>query len=322
MKKHYAISALGSAILDMSLTFPDEGLAKIGLEKGSMILITSEEADRLLQNQKIHHHAAGGSAANSCVALTQSGGSACFMSRTGSDEAGDIFAHQLEALGVHFKRALGKTPTGRCIILIGEDGERSMCASLGASANMDKTLLDRQAIEQSQFFYSEGYVLDNEKGAEMIEQAAIWAKEAGGAFALSLSDRFCVERHKESFTTLVKKADWIFGNALEFAALLQETEIDKARNALARLAKTHTTHFALTRSEKGAVIITPETQTEIAPHPIKTLIDSTGAGDAFAGTFLYHLSENTSIEQAGANAAKQASSVLGHYGAHTLSKSP
>jgi len=231
-----------------------------------------------------------------------------------ADQFGGIFRHDNRSQGVVYETAPATdgAPTARCLILVTPDGERTMNTFLGASVDLSATDIDQAMIENSKIIYLEGYLFDRHEAKEAFRDAARRARRAGVKVALSLSDAFCVDRHRDDFRRLVREgADIVFANQKEITSLYQVNSFEEAANAALQDCEM----AVLTRSEEGSVIVASGETIEIAAEPVPEVIDVTGAGDLYAAGFLYGLTRGAPLEACGQLGSLAAAEVIGHIGA-------
>ncbi len=309
------VVGIGNALVDVLSHESEEFLARHNLIKGTMALIDKEQADVLYDEMAVAVEISGGSAANTMVGISSLGGSAAFIGRVHDDQLGAIFAHDLRASGIKVSTtpAAQGPPTGRCLILVTPDAERTLNTFLGAAADIDETDVTSELIEQAQITYLEGYLYDQPKAKRAFHEAARIAHNAGRKVALTLSDPFCVDRHRDDFLKLVEDSiDILFANESEICSLYQVSEFDEA---LARV-RGHCEIGVLTRGENGAVIVAGSDVHAVPAHPVPTgIVDSTGAGDLYAAGFLFGLSRDYSLYRCASIAAIAAAEVISHIGA-------
>ena len=235
------------------------------------------------------------------------------MGKVGHDQFARVFEHDLRSIGVTFSdgEAKSETPTGRCLILVTPDGERTMNTNLGAAAEFSEANLDRALIEQSQVLYLEGYLFDPVEARAAFHVAADLARTAGTKVAFTLSDPFCVDRHREGFRAFIRdRVDIVFANERELLSLYPGSAFEEACAAI----KTECSIAAITRSEKGAVIVEGERIVTVPAVPIEKLVDATGAGDLYAAGFLFGLATGRDLEACGRLGSLAASEVIVHVG--------
>lgn len=284
-------------------------------ERGSMTLVSDDEADSIYQNMGQTKQVSGGSAANSAVILSQLGSKTAFVGSVCEDELGRNFSHDIKASGVDFSPVIHKEKgkkTGRCNILVTSDAQRTMCTYLGVAGNIPEDRIDISLIERSKVSYIEGYLWDQEDTKQAIRKVLSTAKNKNKKTALTFSDVFCVHRHREEFKELVENwFDIIFANEEEIKAFFQVEIFDEALQR----AKASGKIFALTRGEKGAVIVHGDEVHIIDASPPTKLVDTTGAGDAFAAGFLHGYTHSMGYYESAALGVRCASEVISHFGA-------
>jgi sugar/nucleoside kinase (ribokinase family) len=278
-----------------------------------MRLIDAEEANRLYAAMGPAVERSGGSAANTIAGLASFGAKCGFIGRVAADQFGGIFRHDIRSLGVAYETPPADgAPTARCLILVTPDGERTMNTFLGASVDFTAADLDTALIESARIVYLEGYLFDRDDAKAAFREAAQIAKSAGAKVALSLSDAFCVDRHRADFQAFVQEgADIVFANEKEITSLYEVNSFEEA----ARAALQDLEMAVLTRSEEGSVIVAGGATIEIAAEMVPEVIDVTGAGDLYAAGFLYGLTKGAPLEACGKLGSLAAAEVIGHIGA-------
>jgi sugar/nucleoside kinase (ribokinase family) len=310
----YAVVAIGNAIVDIIGRCDDDFLARHGATKGSMRLVDAPTIDTLYGEMGPAIEISGGSAANTMVGLASFGGTAAFIGKVAADEFGRIFRHDIGAAGVTFETdpVDGKTPTSRSLILVTPDGERTMNTYLGISTDLDHGEVDPKLIEASQVVYLEGYLFDQPQAKAAFRQAVAIAGKAGRKVALTLSDGFCVDRHRAEFLDLIRSGVGIlFANESEITSLYETQSFETA----AARAAADTPLAVLTRSAKGSLIIAAGTTHEIPVDPVAKVVDTTGAGDLYAAGFLYGLTSGLDLAAAGRLGSLAAAEIISHVGA-------
>ena len=309
------VVGIGNAIVDVIARCDDAFLARHGAAKGHMRLIDGDSMRRLYDDMGPAIEISGGSVANSMVGVASLGGKAAFIGKVADDDLGAIFAHDIRAAGVTFAtRPAPKAgePTARSLILVTPDGERTMNTFLGVSPMLDKGEVDADLVRSGAIVYLEGYLFDRPEAKAAFRQAAEIAAKAGRQVALTLSDSFCVERHRADFLELVRgHVDMLFANESEITSLYQTKSWEEA----ARSAKAVTKLAALTRGPKGSVIFADGKATTIAPEPVRQVVDTTGAGDLYAAGFLFGLAQGKPLEICGRLGSLAAAEAIGHLGA-------
>ena len=313
-EKIYDVVGIGNAIVDIISRCDDGFLSKHDLAKGFMRLIDAAEAARLYEAMGPAIERSGGSVANSIAGLASFGAKCGFIGRVAADQFGGIFRHDIRSLGVAYETlpATDGAPTARCLILVTPDGERTMNTFLGASVDFTPEDLDTAMIGAAKIVYLEGYLFDREEAKAAFREAAQVAKASGAKVALSLSDAFCVDRHRADFQALVREgADIVFANEKEITTLYQVNSFDEAADAALRDCEM----AVLTRSESGSVIVAAGETIEIAAEPVPEVVDVTGAGDLYAAGFLYGLTQGAPLPACGRLGSLAAAEVIGHIGA-------
>jgi sugar/nucleoside kinase (ribokinase family) len=313
-EKRYDVVGIGNAIVDIIARCDDGFLSKHDLAKGFMRLIDAEEANRLYAAMGPAVERSGGSAANTIAGLASFGGKCGFIGRVAADQFGGIFRHDIRSLGVAYETppASDGAPTARCLILVTPDGERTMNTFLGASVDFTAGDLDTALIEAARIVYLEGYLFDRDDAKAAFREAAQAAKAAGAKVALSLSDAFCVDRHRADFQAFVRDgADIVFANEKEITSLYEVNSFEEAADA----ALEDCEMAVLTRSEEGSVIVASGEAIEIAADSVPLVVDVTGAGDLYAAGFLYGLTKRAPLAICGQLGSLAAAEVIGHIGA-------
>jgi sugar/nucleoside kinase (ribokinase family) len=310
----YDVVGIGNAIVDIFGHCDDAFLSKHDLAKGFMRLIDAQEADRLYGLMGPAMERSGGSAANTIAGLASFGGKGAFIGRVADDQFGKVFWHDIRASGVAFETApaTGGLPTAVCLIFVTPDGERTMNTFLGASTELGPTEVDASMIAAAKVTYLEGYLFDKPEAKEAFHAAAAIAAKAGRKTALSLSDAFCVDRHRADFRKLVKsEIDILFANEKEITALYEVNSFDEAAAAVRGECEI----AVLTRSEAGSVIVTQRETVQVRPTRVEKVVDATGAGDLYAAGFLYGYTRNLKLVDCGRLGSLAAAEVISHLGA-------
>jgi len=309
------VLAIGNALVDVIVTADPAFLTGNAIPKGSMRLIAADEAERLYALMGADtREVSGGSAANTVVGVAAMGGKPQFFGRVADDQLGQIFAHDIRAAGVAFDSApvADGPPTGRCLIVVTPDGDRTMSTYLGACQELTEADIDEAAVRAAAVLYLEGYLWDPAAPRAAMKKAIRIAREAGRKVAFTLSDVFCVEGHRADFIGLLDgHVDMMFGNENEVRALYQTQNLDEA---MAELGK-HATIAVVTRSEHGAVVLTDGARHVVPACPPAQLLDTTGAGDLFAAGFLGGFVAGRSLPDCARQGAIAAAEIISHYGA-------
>ncbi|MCP9807082.1 adenosine kinase [Cyanobium sp. T1B-Tous] len=298
MTKTFDVVGIGNAIVDVLVQADDDLLDNFELTKGTMALVDEHQAKTLYARVGPGLETSGGSAANTLAGVAQLGGRAGFIGRVRNDQLGGIFAHDIRSVGARFETpaATEGPSTARCLILVTPDAQRTMCTYLGASVGLDPADLDLEMVAQAKLLYLEGYLWDSDDAKAAFIAAAEVARAHGGEVALSLSDAFCVERHRDSFQELVDgHVDILFANEMEITALYKANSFEEAADQVRGRCKV----AALTRSEQGSVILNGAGSHAIEPFQLGPLVDTTGAGDLYAAGFLHAYTQGQDIAACG-----------------------
>ena len=312
----FDVCAIGNALVDVIADATDDFLKEQGIAKGGMTLIDADRAGFLYDLLGPAVEMSGGSAANTVAGIASLGGHPAYMGKVKADQLGAIFRHDLHAHGVHFStlptpEPSDDAPTGRCLILVTPDAQRSMNTYLGAAVEFCVHDLQPEIIAGSSITYLEGYLFDRPDAQQAFREAAHMAHKAGRQLALTLSDTFCVERHRAAFLDLVKnEVDILFANQNELLALYNTSDLDAAIIE----ARTHCRISVTTLSEQGAIIASGTEIIKVPAHPVTRVVDTTGAGDLYAAGFLFGITQNRSLAEAGRLGAIAAAEVISHYG--------
>jgi len=307
------VVGIGNALVDV-LTHEDEAFIEAhGLAKGSMTLVDMERAEALYAAMGAGIEVSGGSAANTVSGIASFGGKAAYIGRVFDDQLGAVFGHDMRSTGVLFraKPATDGPPTGRCLIVVTPDAQRTMNTYLGSSEFFGPEHVDEELVAAAKVTFLEGYLFDRPEAKEAYWKASQVAHAAGRRVSLTLSDPFCVERHRAEWRDLVAdQVDILFANELEAMALYEVATFDEALAA----ARSDVEVVALTRGAHGSVVARGDDVAEIPPHPVE-VVDTTGAGDLYAAGFLHGFTHGRSMAECGQLGSVAASAVLGHTGA-------
>jgi sugar/nucleoside kinase (ribokinase family) len=311
----YDVIGLGNAIVDVLAPTDDAFLKQEGLTKGAMALIDAAQATALYAKMGPGKEISGGSVANSCAGVASLGGKAAYVGRVASDQLGEVFAHDIRAAGVTFAaKPSGHTnpPTARCLILITPDAQRTMSTYLGACVELTPDDIDPAEFAAAEITYLEGYLWDPPRAKDAMIKAAQAAKGAGRQVALTLSDPFCVDRHRASFFELIDThVDILFANEEEAKALTQAQTFEDA----VRLVQGRANVVVVTRSAKGSVILAGGEQVSVPAAPVAKVIDTTGAGDLFAAGYLFGHAHGRPAAECARLGGLAAAEVISHFGA-------
>ncbi|MCB1783957.1 MAG: adenosine kinase [Alphaproteobacteria bacterium] len=317
------VVAVGNALVDVLTQVPDEFIneqsSKYGMERGAMTLIDEPRAVELYSQMPKGLETSGGSAANTMAGFASFGGKGGFIGKVADDALGRVFTKEIRDLGIDYNTQplLMGSATGRCMILVTPDAHRTMNTFLGASVELSPVDVDESLIYNAEITYLEGYLFDRPQAKEAFITAAQYAHEAGHRVALTLSDPFCVDRHRHDFLNLVQNhVDILFANEEEIKSLYLQDNFEDAAAAVDK----HCEIAILTRSEKGAYIVSKGQHIVVPAVPVEKVVDTTGAGDQFAAGFLYGFTQGKSLEECGKLGAIAAAEVISHLGPRPLVK--
>lgn len=312
--KGLEVIGIGNAIVDVLSHADDAFLEREGLTKGAMRLIDAAEADALYARMGPAIEISGGSAANTMAGLASLGGRGAFIGKVRDDQLGQVFRHDLRAAGVAFDCPLANDgpATARSLIMVTPDAQRTMNTYLGACVELGPEDIDPALVGGAQITYLEGYLWDPPRAQEAFVKAAEIAHKAGRRVALTLSDPYCVDRHRDSFEELVAHhVDILFANQEELMSLYQSADFDAALHAV----RGECAIAVLTRSARGSVILHGSDLHIVDAEPVAQVVDTTGAGDQYAAGFLYGLIRDYDLYSCGRIASIAAAEVIGHVGA-------
>ncbi len=310
----YDVVGIGNAIVDVIARADDAFLAARKLAKGAMTLIDEKQADALYDAMGPGTESSGGSAANTMAGIASLGGKGAFFGKVKADQLGKVFAHDIRAIGVAFdsKPAQDGPATARCLIFVTPDAQRTMNTYLGACVNLGPEDVDEAVVKNARVTYLEGYLWDPPRAKEAFLKAAKIAHAAGRKVSLSLSDAFCVDRHRAEFRDLVANhVDILFANESEIKSLYEVESFDAALQAVRGSCEI----ACLTRSEKGSLIVAGEEVHVIDAERVGPVVDTTGAGDLYAAGFLYGWTHGYGLARAGRIASVAAAEAISHVGA-------
>ena len=309
------VLCIGNAIVDIIADCDDAFLEREGLTKGMMRLVDAQEATRLYDHMGPAREISGGSAGNTAAGVAALGGRAGFIGQVAPDQLGEFYRHDLTATGVEFitpAADLGE-PTARSMVLVTPDAHRTMNTFLGAAQLLHPAALDEAQIEGAAVLYLEGYLWDPETPRYAMVKAIDIARRAGRKVAFTLSDTFCIDRHRDGFNQLLDdgRIDILFANEAEIKMLAGAEDFDAAVAAVQDKVET----LVVTRSEHGAIAVQGGVRAVVAAEPVDKVVDTTGAGDLFAAGFLHGYTQRKSLEDSLHLGAIAASEVISHYGA-------
>ncbi len=310
------ILGIGNAVLDIFARVDDSFLAAHDLVKGSMTLVDADQAHSLHADLSPIAEISGGSVANSMVVAASLGARVAYVGKVRDDNPGDTFARDTRSAGVGFQTAPTRSgpPTARCIVMVTPDGERTMCTFLGACAELGPEDIDASLVSGAAVTYLEGYLWDRPRAKDAFRLAMSLAHSAGQKIALTLSDSFCVERHRAEFLSLIRShVDVLFTNEDEARSLCQVSTVEEA---IAKL-RNECEILAVTRGENGSFVARGDDFHAI-PAVSTTVVDTTGAGDAYAAGFLHALTQGADLEACGNLGSVTAARIISHIGSRPL----
>jgi sugar/nucleoside kinase (ribokinase family) len=313
----FDVVGIGNALVDVIAHADDGFLDEHDLVKGSMTLVDTDRAVHLYRALGTAVEMSGGSAANTMCGVASFGGRAAYVGKVSADDLGDVFGHDLLAVGVAFRpgaRTDG-VPTGRCIIVVTPDAERTMNTYLGVSSLLCVPDVDDRTVAEGQVLYMEGYLYDRDDAKEAFRHAAAVAHEHERSVSLTLSDSFCVDRHREDFRALVRdEVDILFGNADELVSLYEADSLHDAMDAVRRDCRL----AAVTVGAEGSYVVSKDELVHVPAHPVRRVIDTTGAGDLYAAGFLYGLTQGSDLRECARLGSLAAAEVISHVGPRPL----
>jgi sugar/nucleoside kinase (ribokinase family) len=314
MTAQYHIYGIGNALVDLEYTVTMQDLNALGIDKGVMTLVDEAQQMHIMQylSERHHQRGSGGSAANSLIAFSQLGGKSFYSCKVADDELGHFYMNDLRAGGVDTNHHTVKDQghTGRCVVLVTPDSDRTMCTFLGVSSNLSVQELVTDALRNAQWFYSEGYLVTSDTARHAAIEAKKIADAAGVKTALSLSDPNMVKFFKDGLLDMIGSGvDLLFANEFEAMGMAGSDDLVHTIVALKKMSK----GFVITRGAKGALLWDGSELFEVAPVPV-TAIDTLGAGDMFAGAFLFGLSQGWNYQRAGDLAAAASAQLVTHLG--------
>ncbi len=317
-KKTIDVLGIGNAIVDIVAKSDDDFIKKFNLVKGSMILSDKIQSEDILGQIKPIIKTSGGSAANTIFGLSQLGLKGAFIGKTSDDAVGNFFKEDLEFSNIIFNTLPKNTkePSGRCLILVTPDAERTMITFLGSSKDLEEKDIDEKMISQSKIVYLEGYLFDPPEAQKAFQKASYFAHQHASSVAFTLSDSFCVNRHREKMKEFIsREVDILFCNEAEAMALYKKDTVESC----VRPIRSDVDIAAITLGGKGALIIKGDEVLKVAAFST-TVVDTTGAGDFFAAGFLAGISKQLTLQEAGKIGAACSAEIISHYGARPLVK--
>lgn len=317
--KQFDVVGIGNAIVDVIAHVDDAFIGQHQLAKGSMTLIDTERADALYGAMPPAIEASGGSAANTVAGAASLGSSVAYVGKVRADTLGEVFAHDVNAVGVHYEQPLAEDgpPTGRSLILVTPDAERTMNTFLGISSLLEPADVRDELVAAAQVVYCEGYLWDVDSAKAAIRKAMDIGKRSGAKVALTLSDTFCVDRHRAEWLELVEHhVDIVFANEGELCALYQVDDLDRAIAA----ARSQLEITCVTRSAAGSIVVTADGQVAVPSWAAGPVVDTTGAGDLYAAGFLHGYTAGADLATAAWFGSVAAGECISHTGPRPAAK--
>jgi sugar/nucleoside kinase (ribokinase family) len=316
-RARYDVVGIGNALVDVIAHADDAFLAEHGLVKGAMTLIDTDRAGELYRALGSAVEMSGGSAANTMCGVASFGGQAAYIGKVSGDELGAVFGHDLNAVGVSFRPGAPAedTPTGRCIIVVTADAQRTMNTYLGVSSLLCTDDLDEDTIADGAVLYMEGYLFDRDDAKKAFRRAASVAHEHGRKVSLTLSDSFCVDRHRDDFAALVREdVDLLFGNEDELCSMYQVGDLATAMATVRGECEL----AAITAGKDGSHVVTTNEVVSVPAEQVSRVLDTTGAGDLYAAGFLYGYSRARPLAECARLGSIAAAEVISHVGPRPL----
>ncbi len=307
--KRFDVVCVGNAIMDVLTEAGDELLERFGLVKGSMDLVDTDRAEEIYAAMESRVEASGGSAANTAAGLASLGAKTAFIGKVRDDDLGATYAADLNRVGVHFDTpvATDGPPTGRSMIIVTPDAERTMNTCLGAASSMPAADLSADVLGDAAVVYCEGYLWDLPESKEAIVKAMDLTRAAGGQAAFTLSDTFCVDRHRDEFKTLIpERVDILLANEDEIKSMFETDDLDEALGKASGLCPL----TVVTLGAEGSVVVSGEGIQRVPVEPVADVVDTTGAGDLFASGFLYGVTHGMSVAESAALGGKTAAECI------------
>jgi sugar/nucleoside kinase (ribokinase family) len=313
----FDVVGIGNALVDVIAHADDAFIGKHELTKGSMTLVDTERAVYLYRALGGAIEMSGGSAANTMCGVASFGGSAAYIGKVSDDDLGRVFGHDCRAVGVQFRPGAPAegTPTGRCIIVVTPDAQRTMSTYLGVSSLLAPSDIDADTVARGEVLYMDGYLYDKPAAKEAFRYAAQVAHSNDRLVSLTLSDSFCVDRHRDDFRALVAdEVDLLFGNEAELLSLYEVESMDEAL----RTVRKDCALAVITVGVDGCMVVTPDDVLHAPAQPVEHVLDTTGAGDLFAAGFLFGYTRNRSLGECAQFGAIAAAEVISHVGPRPL----
>lgn len=310
----FDLLGIGNALVDVVVQADDAFLAEYNLDKGGMMLVDPERSDFLYTKMGPATESSGGSCGNTMAGFASLGGRGAYIGKVRDDEFGKVFRHDLDAIRVTFATPSAEDgpSTGRCLVMVTPDAQRTMCTTLGAATSLTVDDIDADQVQASAAIYMEGYLFELPEAKVAFVRAAEIAHASGRKVSITLSDSFCVDRHRAAFAHLVDShIDILFANEDEIVSLFEAGSFDEALQAVRGRCEI----ACLTRSEKGSVIVAGDEVYEVPAVPVGKVVDTTGAGDLYAAGFLFGYTQGRDLVECGRIGGIAAAEVIAHYGA-------
>ena len=317
MENRERVVTVGHAIVDVLSPSDDELVERLGLQKGTMALVEGSRAEEIYSSLGPATEASGGSAANTAAGLASLGEPVVFVGKVAEDQLGKVFAHDIRAAGVRFEspaEAAAAAGTGRCLILVTPDAEKTMCTNLGIGALLEPSDVDRDSIAAARVVYLEGYLYGERHTDRAVEEILRLARSSDTKVALSLSDPAWVDMNAQHFERILDQVDLLFANEEEARRMAGVENTEDAAESLARRCAT----VAVTLGSEGSLVLTGGKAVRVPAAPIEHVIDTTGAGDSYAAGFLYGFVNELGAERSARLGALVASEVVSHLGARPI----
>jgi fructokinase len=313
MQSAMEVVTVGHAIVDVLAPSPDELVQNFGLTKGTMTLVDDLQAEKIYASLGPATEVSGGSAANTAAALASLGAAVSFVGKVADDELGQVFTHDIRAAGVKFgvPPQHGGPTTGRCLIMVTPDAEKTMCTNLGVGASLRPEDLDENTIAEARILYIEGYLYGDRDTDPAVERAVRVARESDTLVAFSLSDPFWVDSHHAALDRLLDSIDILFANEEEACGMAGEGDVEAALATLGRRCPT----VAVTRGALGSMVVLEGSVTAVPAAEVERVVDTTGAGDSYAAGFLYGVLRDLGTKRSAWLGALVAGEVVSHFGA-------
>ena len=311
------VVAVGSAIVDVIAQAQDADLRRHDLVKGTMALIDAEQAERLYAAMGPAVESSGGSAANTVAGVASFGGTAGFVGKVRDDQLGRVFTHDIRSIGVHYDTppAGEGEPTARCLVFVTPDAQRTMCTFLGAATGLRPDDVSAELLSQARITYLEGYLWDPPEAIDALRRAIEMAHAADRRVAFTLSDPFCVDRHRAEFLSVIDdEVDILFANEIEVLSLFETDDLVKAIDASRDVCEL----TVVTRRERGSVVVAGDETVAVPAVTVEHVVDTTGAGDLYAAGFLFGVARGMSLRRCAELGSVAAAEVISHIGARPL----